>query len=96
MQRLDAFCIFFVGRVQRFQLFFVDDVEESFTHHGQLQTQAAVDSARLVCHPFVARRCQVLQMGRFATERTGNVLARLVNYSGVRMRDRAKRPRCGG
>ena len=42
MQRLDALGVFFVGRVQRIQLFFVDDVEERFAHHGQLQTQAAL------------------------------------------------------
>ena len=41
MQRLDALGIFFVVRVQRIQLFFVDDVEEPFAHHGQLQAQAA-------------------------------------------------------
>ena len=90
MQRLDALGLLFVGRVQRIELFLVDDVEEPFVHHGQLQAPAALESARLVCHPFVARRCQVLQMGRLATERTGNVLA-----CTVRMRDRAKRPRCG-
>ena len=95
MQRLDALGVFVVGRVQRIQPFFIDDVKERFADHGQLEAQAAYESARLVCHPCVARRCQIGQVGRFATERTGNVLARLVDYSGVRMLDRAKRRRCG-
>ena len=42
MQRLDAFCILFFGRVQRIQLFFVDDVEKPLAHHGQLEAQAAL------------------------------------------------------
>ena len=41
MQPLDALGVLFVGRIQRIQLFFVDDVEESFAHHGQLEAQAA-------------------------------------------------------
>ena len=41
MQCLDALGVFVVGRVQRIQIFFVDDVEKPFAHHGQLQTQAA-------------------------------------------------------
>jgi len=47
-------------------------------------------STRLIHHPSVARRRQVPWLGRFATERTGSVLA-----CTVRMRDRAKRRRRG-
>ena len=42
MQRLDALGVFSVGRVQRIQLFFVDDVEEPLAHHGQFEAQAAL------------------------------------------------------
>ena len=45
MQRLDALGVFVVGRVQRIQLFLVDDVEETFVDHGQLEAQAALASA---------------------------------------------------
>ena len=45
MQRLDALGVFFVGRIQRIQLFFVDDVEKPFAHHGQLEAQAALTLA---------------------------------------------------
>ena len=41
VQRLDALGVLFIGRVQRFQLFFFGDVEEPFADHGQLQAQAA-------------------------------------------------------
>ena len=47
VQRLDALGVFFVGRVQRIQLFFIDDVEKSFAHHGQLEAQAAFTLAFL-------------------------------------------------
>ena len=40
MQRLDALGVFVVGRVQRFQLYVVDDVEKPFAHHGQFEAQA--------------------------------------------------------
>ena len=45
MQRLDALGVFFGGRVQRIQRFFVDDVEERFADHGQLEAQAALSFA---------------------------------------------------
>ena len=45
MQRQDAFCIFFVGRIQRIQLFFVDDVKKSFADHDQFEAQAALSFA---------------------------------------------------
>lgn len=44
----------------------------------------------MIHDPGVARRRQVLQLGRFATERAGGVLA-----STLRTRDRAERRRCG-
>ncbi|MEX2499800.1 MAG: hypothetical protein WD397_13105 [Wenzhouxiangellaceae bacterium] len=68
----------------------VNQMLKEVTEHsrrGQLK-QATI--ARVIHHPLVARRRQVLQMGRLATERTGGVLART-----VRIRDRAKRRRCG-
>ncbi len=49
-----------------------------------------MNSAHLIHHGSVARGRQGLCLGRFATERTGNVLA-----CTVRMRDRAERPRRG-
>ena len=52
-------------------------------------------STRIVHHRCVARRCQVPWLGCFATECTGGVLARLLNNSGVRMHDRAKRADAG-
>ena len=45
MQRLDALGVLFVGRVQRIQLFVVDDVEEPLARHGPLQAQAALSFA---------------------------------------------------
>ena len=47
---LDALGVLFVGGIQLLQLFFIDDVEESFAHHGQLQTQAVHESAGLSRH----------------------------------------------
>ena len=44
-ERLDALGVFFVGRVQRFQLFAFDDVQKPFAHHGQLEAQSALASA---------------------------------------------------
>ena len=52
-------------------------------------------STRLIHRPSVSRYRQVPWLVRFATERTGNVLARIVDSGGVRMRDRAKRSRHG-
>jgi len=53
------------------------------------------DSTHLIHHGAVAKGRQVLWPRRFATERTGSVLARLRNNNGVSLRDRAKRLGCG-